>query len=740
MPEQYSVQEFAKKLRERRPDLGHISDEDLVNQTIKAAPELEQFVRRDPGPVSRFISSFGETSGFRHPIEAVKAVATFSVGDWMRQNQELLGQARGAYRRGDYLAATRLAANWMLNNVAPGAGTTSEQAGIQMAGGDVAGGFGTVGGYGTTMYLAPKVTEAVARTPGALRQLAREGIREPVRTTTRGALGAGPARTTLPMGEKYIAEREGAREAQIAETEKTAQRNAAEEARVKEANRIAEETSRQRQMKARQVAEQKQREGQLKYESDVEAARKAAEEETGKQRGEFERSQRHARDSESLGNDHIRVEEAIRQESNEKFQAVQDRVSGDQGVPTGQIADVVRNAMKNDIQGSTESIKQFRQILDKVADPEIRAILARGAENIEQELRGETPEALGGQEIMPYKELHGFSTELARMLRQKWLQRDVYQAVERVHNALEAAKMEIAERNGAGDLLRAANDHFRGFMEIFHDEGSAAKDVWEASVPKVGTQLDPELRAQPYTKGPAAQVTIQRMRDFAPRTRHANELGSLASSAERMRLEARASGIPARPGAPAPEPVTPKDVEPPRPVTTKVPLAPKRQEFVPETPKTIPEPTPPTVKDVETESAERIRKKAAEVSELRRFDLQILAASAIGFFLRPEATAVGLGVLGGEKFFLPRALNSQRVIDWLKRPSARELEVINRLPQITQAELWQNLGRFAKDKGISEMEVHPTIRRAIQASSGSAAAGGIRNRREALERLGQSVP
>lgn len=44
MPEQVSVQEFARKIRERRPDLAHIPDITLVGKTLHAAPNLREYV------------------------------------------------------------------------------------------------------------------------------------------------------------------------------------------------------------------------------------------------------------------------------------------------------------------------------------------------------------------------------------------------------------------------------------------------------------------------------------------------------------------------------------------------------------------------------------------------------------------------------------------------------------------------------------------------------------------------
>src|SRR6185369_17277899 len=50
MPDQYSIQEFAAKIRERRPDLANVPDMTLVGKTLAAAPDLKQFLKEEPAP------------------------------------------------------------------------------------------------------------------------------------------------------------------------------------------------------------------------------------------------------------------------------------------------------------------------------------------------------------------------------------------------------------------------------------------------------------------------------------------------------------------------------------------------------------------------------------------------------------------------------------------------------------------------------------------------------------------
>lgn len=50
MPELYSIQQFAAKIRERRPDLGHIPDATLVGKTLYAAPDLKRYLSQEVQP------------------------------------------------------------------------------------------------------------------------------------------------------------------------------------------------------------------------------------------------------------------------------------------------------------------------------------------------------------------------------------------------------------------------------------------------------------------------------------------------------------------------------------------------------------------------------------------------------------------------------------------------------------------------------------------------------------------
>lgn len=62
MADQLSIEEFAAKIKERRPDLANIPNDVLVGKTLGAAPELKEFVNLDttmPAPEGIISSLFG---------------------------------------------------------------------------------------------------------------------------------------------------------------------------------------------------------------------------------------------------------------------------------------------------------------------------------------------------------------------------------------------------------------------------------------------------------------------------------------------------------------------------------------------------------------------------------------------------------------------------------------------------------------------------------------------------------
>src|SRR6516164_6145138 len=61
MPEQYSIQEFAKILREQWPDTANVPDMTLVGKTIAANPSLKQYLKTETtaplGPFEGYFSA-----------------------------------------------------------------------------------------------------------------------------------------------------------------------------------------------------------------------------------------------------------------------------------------------------------------------------------------------------------------------------------------------------------------------------------------------------------------------------------------------------------------------------------------------------------------------------------------------------------------------------------------------------------------------------------------------------------
>src|SRR2546425_9268990 len=99
MADQYSIQEFAAKIRERRPDLANIPDMTLVGKTLAAAPELKQFLKTEAEPYqSPRYGPTGATPGQVASDQAANVLqgipqAITGIPGMIRQGASAAGQA-----------------------------------------------------------------------------------------------------------------------------------------------------------------------------------------------------------------------------------------------------------------------------------------------------------------------------------------------------------------------------------------------------------------------------------------------------------------------------------------------------------------------------------------------------------------------------------------------------------------------------------------------------------------------
>ncbi len=749
MADHLTVDEFAKRVKEKYPDYAALDNRDLAQKMIAKYPEYKDVIVFAPtvkiDPKNLVASPPQEsTLGSRAREAAIGVLSPFTIPALAETAKTIGGAA--------YDVAKQVTLPGIAKVVS---GDTSD---LQKTAGelkDLASGFfhsavdplrdyvksvgagdwdaASLASGQILSQTAPAVAGAVDTVRGALPDVGK--LRETARNVAQSKVAPAATRTTL---EKFGTDTEAAKAAQVASDAAIAKKN----------------------LEARQAAQQKNTEGQLQYDLKTkaaaeEAARKTAEaqaaaaaqtaENKGKTAAQIEQN-RLTQESNAraeaitrsvkegagvLGERTKNLDALLREEGNGKYQAVRDAVKDDPGVPLQDLAEAARHAEENILKGSQESIKQLRELARKA--PEDEGVVTGGVtfppgSNLFEMLKAQG--ALEGGGNISFGDLQGYSSEIGAKLAKGGLPGDVYQALKYLKDKIDTAKSTIADRNGAGGVLRNADSFWRDYMDLLYDKDSALAKVRES----VGT-LDPEFYAEAFTKGKAGDVAIGKLKSL--KSVYAKEAAAVADLARNLRsagteLEGISTGK-VKPVEP-PKTVTaaavaPKEVAPPSPVPT---------ETTPQ--KAIPQPNAPTVEDLAKAKRAEATRTAENLGRLRPYDVAILAGSPLGLLLPTWGKVVGLAAEAA-RFGVPMAMKSDAFLDFISKPTARDLALIEKLPDPALAELKSNLrAEIAKRSkaGQSRLAVSPAVQRLI--SSTGTASGGVKSRRDALQVLGQPTP
>lgn len=325
-----------------------------------------------------------------------------------------------------------------------------------------------------------------------------------------------------------------------------------------------------------------------------------------------------------------------------QYEAVRKATAADPGEPLAEIAKDARTA-EGLIKGSTENIKQFRELLRKAPETEgvqTSAGFTVPGEPLYEQLVQEGAIDTGGK--LPYSDLQGYSTELGDKLRKGGMPDDVYRAIKYLKEKIDTRKQAIADRNGVGPQLVKANADYTHYVDTFFEKPSAIA----ATLERVG-KLDPEHYAAPVISGKAAQLGIMRLMHYANEFPEARQLAEQAKSLRGM------SG--------------------------------KLKEFPKQ--KQIEQPKPPTLDDVKARKMKEVKSEAREIGRLNRWDASLIAGSAIGpFFGRWETLLIDPAYLVGRKA-LGKFLDRPAVLKWLAEPSPDDLRILSSLPAEAKAEI-----------------------------------------------------
>lgn len=331
-------------------------------------------------------------------------------------------------------------------------------------------------------------------------------------------------------------------------------------------------------------------------------------------------------------------------------------------VPSSSLAQAVKNAEAK-IQGSSENLKVFRDILSKHPEGEPESIAYQGAQIPKGHPLYDVLKE--GNESAPatFSDLQGYYSELGDKLSSGNLPGDVYQAMKSLHGSIGDLMQKMADSKGVGDQLKDARSFYRDYMGAFRDHSSPLYKAMNA------TESGKSIAA---LKG-ADKSGIETLARYNP------ELARRANTIRGYQTEA--NSITSRPPAIKPEPVLP----------------PKPQ---------------PSVADVKKIGLQDIREAKAAKLEGHKGPaggtLGHVAAGAGGWHLihsalagNPEGMITG-GALAVAPYALAKVLKSPTIVKLLSEPTPADIAAI-------PPELRGDLPTIVKAAQAQGIKVHPAF-------------------------------
>ena len=180
-------------------------------------------------------------------------------------------------------------------------------------------------------------------------------------------------------------------------------------------------------------------------------------------------------------------------------------------VPRENLASAVEKA-QGKLQGSSESIKQFKDILSKAPEEESpTSIQYQGAEipqghplyDVLNEMGKE-----GGETVPPadFGDLQGYYSELGDKLKGGNLLPDVYLAMRSLQTDIAAMMQKMAAERGVGAKLSSTRAHYRDYMQSFKE--SSGPNHSGSPLSQVLDAADPTYAVKPLTD-PATAARIR---------------------------------------------------------------------------------------------------------------------------------------------------------------------------------------------------------------------------------------
>lgn len=361
-------------------------------------------------------------------------------------------------------------------------------------------------------------------------------------------------------------------------------------------------------------------------------------------------------DSTKLGEQVRKLDAKVRREGNMKYDIVAKAVEHE-AVPAAKLAQAVEHAEREIIRGSSENIKQFRELMNKgeVADadtshPLYNEMVARGL----------------GSEPLRFRDLQGYYTELGTKLASPDVPGDVYRAMKYVRENIGAEMDAMAKRNGVSDQLADAKSHWRQYQGTFHDLRAVSQGG--SPVARMLRAQDPGYVAAPVL-GKAATRAISQLKAYSPEV--AELAANIARDYQKMSF--------------LPKKFTPKTLpESPNlkgPSITKLPEYPDAV-----TPRILDKPNAPTLKpdpaapdvlgEIKEARRERILSQAGALKKINTWDLASIGSGMFELTRGQVPYAWSLAVL---RHGIGALLDHPRVVEWLSAPDTRDFAVLSKL-------------------------------------------------------------
>lgn len=716
MPDELTVESFARAVKDKYPDYEHIPDQQLTIAMLQKYPEYRDKFKssvRLSLQKQKLASDFEKaqpesTVGTRTREAAIGVLEPFTA-------QNILSSAKqaGSALYNVFTKPAQAASYEGILDIAKGAVKAPVEPVKNFIKGVRTGDYdkAAYGAGGVLSQTVPAVEGGVKLGTGALKRAIPSGVEDVARRGAQTMTGSSAFKTTEPIVEKFTED-----------TAKTAERQAESDASIKERNdelrQQAEEKNRERgEAHNQKLAEQKNAHRESVAEA-VKANREA--EHTGARVEAVNRSIEEG--SKRLGEATKDLDLKLREEANGKYAKVREQVGKDPGVPMSEMAEAAKEA-ETKLKGSSENIKQFRELIRKGEESEVvvNGMKVTPEDPLYKMLSEQG--AINPGETINFDNLQGYSSELARKLAQGNLPGDVYQAMKSLKEKIDAAKTTIAERNSAGGLLKDADSFYHDYMDLLYDKDSALTQVKEAHGVK-----NPGEMANQFFRSNADEIAVGKLKKLrSVYSKDANAIADLTRNLKDARAEAASTKVPK---------------------TTEIPAAPKPGK-APETVtaaekprKVIEGPKPPTAEEIVKAKREKVEAKGRGFTELSRYDVMGGASEAIGIATgHPIAGLVPLATKWGLGFLLSRPA----VIEWIARPTTADLAAISKMPPAEAATLRAGLQKAIDDAAQAgrPLNVAPQVRQFIGRNAGGVggtsivSSGGVQNRRDALERLGR---